>query len=438
MDRALARLLILALGRDPRVPGLLRRADHPRRRLRHRPGRHGRRRARRQRHRHQHGHQHQPLGGDRRQGFFRVPALEPGRYQVKAELSGFSTVEFKDIRLVSASEVTINPELKVAGVGEAITVVGRAEAIELNKTSATVGTTTMARQVVELPLSGTRNINNLIATSPNVNRTSGQGTFSANGQRSRNNNYMIDGSDNNDISVTIATTQVVPESVAEFQVQTNAYNVEFGRNSGAQVNVITKSGHQPVPRRGLGLLPDERASTRSQRREGPGPRPSRPGFRATRRGPASAGRSSRTRRSSSRSTSTTGSGPTRIAGRPDPHARRPSGCAALQNVPLRAGQPASSRQAILQRLSFLHDVYAQNPSFRNLITTTVNGVPIETRPDQRQHRAAQHLPHVHGPHRPPPDRQRQPHAALLLQQARRTPNRSATARSGRSSAAART
>ena len=53
---------------------------------------------------------------------------------------------------------------------------------------------------------------------------------------------MIDGSDNNDISVTIATSQLVPEAVAEFQVQTNAYSVEFGRNSGAQVNVITKSG----------------------------------------------------------------------------------------------------------------------------------------------------------------------------------------------------
>jgi hypothetical protein len=77
---------------------------------------------------------------------------------------------------------------------------------------------------------------------PNVNRVAGQGTFAANGQRSRNNNYMIDGSDNNDISVTIATTQVVPESVQEFQVQTNAYSVEFGRNTGAQVNVITKSG----------------------------------------------------------------------------------------------------------------------------------------------------------------------------------------------------
>ena len=105
-----------------------------------------------------------------------------------------------------------------------------------------MGTTTLARQVVELPLSADRNVNNLIATGPNVSRVTGQGTYAANGQRSRNNNYMIDGSDNNDISVTISTTQIVPESVAEFQVQTNAYSVEFGRNSGAQVNVITKSG----------------------------------------------------------------------------------------------------------------------------------------------------------------------------------------------------
>lgn len=175
-------------------------------------------------------------------GFYRVPALDPGRYAIKAELSGFQTVEYKDVRLVSASEVTINAELKVAGLGEAITVVGRAEAIELNKTSPTIGTTTSARAVVELPLSADRNVNNLIATAPNVSRVTGQGTFAANGQRSRNNNYMIDGSDNNDISVTIATSQLVPEAVAEFQVQTNAYSVEFGRNSGAQVNVITRSG----------------------------------------------------------------------------------------------------------------------------------------------------------------------------------------------------
>src|SRR5262249_32788211 len=160
----------------------------------------------------------------------------------KTELPGFTTVTFNDIHVIPDVEATLNVALKVATVGESVTVVGKAEAIELNKTSPTVGTTSTARQVVELPLSADRNINNLIALGPNVSRVTGQGTYAANGQRSRNNNYMIDGSDNNDIAVTISTTQVVPESVAESQVLTNAYSVEFGRNSGAQVNVITKSG----------------------------------------------------------------------------------------------------------------------------------------------------------------------------------------------------
>jgi outer membrane receptor for ferrienterochelin and colicin len=79
-------------------------------------------------------------------------------------------------------------------------------------------------------------------TIPNVSSTTGQGGFAVNGNRPRNNNYMVDGSDNNDISVTISTSQIVPEAVAEFQVLQNPYSVEFGRNSGGQVNVITKSG----------------------------------------------------------------------------------------------------------------------------------------------------------------------------------------------------
>ena len=58
----------------------------------------------------------------------------------------------------------------------------------------------------------------------------------------RNNNYMVDGSDNNDVTTTIATSQIVPEAVAEFQVQTSSYSAEFGRNTGGQINVITRSG----------------------------------------------------------------------------------------------------------------------------------------------------------------------------------------------------
>jgi carboxypeptidase family protein len=309
-------------------------------------------------------------------GFYRVPALEPGSYKVVTELTGFQSVENRDVRLVSASEVTLNVDMKVASVGEAISVLGKAEAIELNKTSATVGTTVLARQVVELPLSADRNVNNLIAVGPNVSRSTGQGTYAANGQRSRNNNYMIDGSDNNDVSVTISTTQIVPESVAEFQVQTNAYSVEFGRNSGAQVNVITKSGSNSF--RGevwdyfrtnslASLTNNEKASNLTKP----------PDYTRHQAGASLGGPIIKDKTFFFLLYQYDADDP---AANPGATVRIPTqaGFAALAGVPLRAGQPASSRQAVIDRLSFLNDVYAQSPVFRNLNNQLVNGVGIET------------------------------------------------------------
>jgi hypothetical protein len=95
-------------------------------------------------------------------GFYRVPALDPGRYAVLTELVGFSRVESRDIAVRTATEVTLNVELKVGGRGEAITVMAKPEAIELNKTNPTIGLTSTARQAVELPLNADRNINNLV------------------------------------------------------------------------------------------------------------------------------------------------------------------------------------------------------------------------------------------------------------------------------------
>ena len=155
------------------------------------------------------------------QGFYRISALEPGSYNVRTVLSGFQTIEIKAVRVQPATEATVNVDLKIAAVGEELTVTAEPRSVELNKTTPTIANSLNARAVEQLPLAGGRNLNNLIATSPNVTSTGGQGTYAANGQRSRNNNYMIDGSDNNDISVTISTTPLVPEAVAEFQVITN-------------------------------------------------------------------------------------------------------------------------------------------------------------------------------------------------------------------------
>jgi len=176
------------------------------------------------------------------QGFFSAPGVEPGTYRVKTELSGFTTVEQTDVIVRSGLDTSLTFVLKPAAIGEQITVTAESSTIGLNKTTPTIATTVNQRMVVELPLAGGRNINNLVLTVPNSSATTGQGTFAINGNRPRNNNYMVDGSDNNDISVTIATSAIVPEAVQEFQVLQNPYSVEFGRNTGGQINVITRSG----------------------------------------------------------------------------------------------------------------------------------------------------------------------------------------------------
>ena len=312
-------------------------------------------------------------------GLYRVPALDAGVYLVRTELTGFSTVENPEIRVTATQEVTLPVTLAVKGVGEAITVTAKAEAIELNKTNATVAMTRTARQVTELPLGGAaRNINNLILQSPNVSASTGQGTYSVNGQRSRNNNFMIDGSDNNDISVTIATSQIVPEAVAEFQVLTNPFNVEFGRNSGAQVNVITKSGSNSFHGEGWEYYQDNKrwsSLTNIQKDSGltKSPQFKRHQFGVDIGGPIVKDKTfffllyQRELQ--------------RPAERPGPNTIRiptAEGFAALQNVPLRAGQPGASRQAVLQRLQFLQQYYSTGLVFRNPTNVLVNGVNIAT------------------------------------------------------------
>ena len=309
------------------------------------------------------------------QGLYRIPALDPGRYTVKIELSGFKTVERTGVSVTIATEVTVSVALEVATVGEAVTVTAEAEAVQLNKSNPTMGQITTARQAVELPLSANRDINNLALLAPNTFSAPGSTGISSNGQRARNNNFTIDGSDNNDISVTISTLDLAPEAVAEFQVQTNPYNVEFGRNSGAQINVVTKSGTNSFRGevwdyyRSAGL---NALDNREKANELEDPtKLVRHQAGASLGGPIVKdklfffGLFQRDSIRTGEALGTAVSMPT------------PDGFAALQSVPLRAGQPASSRQAILDSLGFLQDVYAKNPMFRNPTTQRVNGVTIE-------------------------------------------------------------
>lgn len=309
-------------------------------------------------------------------GFYRVAALEPGRYRVVTGLPGFVRVEQTDIDVRTASEVTIDAVLRPGAQTEVVMVTAEDLRVGLNRTNPTIGSTITARTVVELPLAGGRNINNLILTTSNALATSGQGTFAINGNRPRNNNYMIDGSDNNDISVTISTSVLPPEAVAEFQVLQNPYTVEFGRNSGGQINVITKMGSNAfrgdawdyyTSSKYYSLTNIERANslkTPAQYNR------HQMGFDVG--GPILRDRlffyglyQRDTQRPGARPGATT-------------RTLTPAGFAALASVPLGAGQTAASRAAVVQRLGFLSDVFSSGATFRNFQTTLVNGVPIET------------------------------------------------------------
>ena len=156
------------------------------------------------------------------QGFFSIEALEPGTYDVAVELAGFSRVNNQGVAVRTASDTSVDVVLQPGGVAAEVTVTAERTTLPLNRVSPTIATTIGSRAVVELPLTDGRNINTLVLTVPNAVSTTGQGTYAINGQRPRNNNYMVDGSDNNDVAATIATSQIVPEAVAEFQVQTNS------------------------------------------------------------------------------------------------------------------------------------------------------------------------------------------------------------------------
>lgn len=326
-------------------------------------------------------------------GFYRIGALDPGVYVVRVEKTGFTAVENKEFPVNTATETTFDVELKVGSVTESIDITAQSEAITLNKTNATVGITIEAQRVEELPLGAARNVTNLALLSPNVFSAPGSTGISANGQRARNNNFTVDGSDNNDITVTLSTVPVLAEAVQEFQIQTNPYSAEYGRNTGAAINISTRSGTNHFHGeawnyyRGSDLNAMTNVEKRNPLLTGPAQfNRNQTGFsiggpvyfpNIGDDGPQIYNGTDRTFFffAVQRDNGTTGTlqGATiRIP--------TPTGFAALSTVPLRAGQSTASRQAVLNGLSFLSTIYAQNPVFIPGTTTNIaaNGVNIQT------------------------------------------------------------
>jgi hypothetical protein len=177
-------------------------------------------------------------------GLYRLVDVTPGHYDLTLEKSGFKLAKFSMITVTVGQVLTVDHSLEIGSVTETIEVAASiVPPIELE--NAQLSNLVDSKRILELPLV-TRDPYQLVLLSPGVTQSnSSLGGFSANGTSERNNNFLLDGVDNNDTEVPgIAggLNSLNPDSIQEFRVITNNFAPEYGRNNGAVIEVITKSG----------------------------------------------------------------------------------------------------------------------------------------------------------------------------------------------------
>ncbi len=171
--------------------------------------------------------------------FLDLPA--PGNYNVTAEHQGFKTFSARRISLGVSQIYVLHVEMQLGRVTQQVTV--EAAPVQVEKTSMELGATLTGSQITNLPLAN-RNWVQLQLTLPGVvNAADGRGDFSTNGSEPDQNSYLVDGIDTNDLPLnTPLLGQLSPDAIAQVKMITNTLNPEYGRNSGAILDAVTKSG----------------------------------------------------------------------------------------------------------------------------------------------------------------------------------------------------
>ena len=187
-------------------------------------------------------------------GSFAVPLLPPGRFTIEVEMSGFARHIRTDITVTVTETTNLTVDLQLEGVTDTVQVSATSEIVQA--TSNTLGRVIDSRAVEGLPLV-TRNYTQIIGLSPGITAdvtdagalgrgTGGTSPPNAHGNRSYDNNFQMNGLGVNDIFSQGTTSGGVPipnpDTITEFKVQTGQYDAAYGRNAGANVNLVTKSG----------------------------------------------------------------------------------------------------------------------------------------------------------------------------------------------------
>lgn len=204
-------------------------------------------------------------------GTYTVNLLPPGTYTVTAEATGFAPTVVEGVTVLITELTTANVQLQLGAAKQAITVAGAPPLLQT--TNATVGRVIEHKTIVDLPLVN-RNYTQILGLTPGVNTDivdatnigPGSQEIRANGSRTGDNNFMINGVDANSYGTNLTESPAfaagvlaipAPESIQEFKVQTSLYNAQYDRGGGANVNIETRSGTfggiRQHPRRGNSL-----------------------------------------------------------------------------------------------------------------------------------------------------------------------------------------
>ena len=193
-------------------------------------------------------------------GFYILPVLPVGRYELDVKASGFSAYQRKDIDLDTNAALTFDVRLQIGGVQQTVSVSDNSLHIETSSTQ--LGQVISGRQMTAVPLNG-RSFTDLLSLQPGVApatsitsstvqdvgatvlNPSGDlnpGTISVNGQRESANSFIVNGS-NTEESVNSGTA-IIPnlDAIQEFRIVTSNFDAEYGEFSGGQISVVTKSG----------------------------------------------------------------------------------------------------------------------------------------------------------------------------------------------------
>src|SRR5690349_9897924 len=182
------------------------------------------------------------------EGTYRFDAVDPAAYEVTASFQGFAAYRVENLQVPANKTTDVDIAMKLASTSdEVVNVEGSLAGLELQRSEERRAETIPQLELKDVPIIGQNSLNLLVtvpgAVQTNLGGSLDSGIGAVNGARARSNNFLIDGMDNNDISVAgPVATLTNNDAIQELSIQTSNFSAEYGRAGGAIVNQITKSG----------------------------------------------------------------------------------------------------------------------------------------------------------------------------------------------------